>query len=461
MIGFKKDNDTKIEIEKHGRDAIVSNPSACFSYQVEDLDIDSSRSGMSDYFRWSQTYAFADGLELLPYGRYNDMPQLLRDTIYRNPNIPGVMEKKQQLLWGQGPHLYKTVYKDGKPQREWVEDKEVQDWLESFGHCTYLERTIQDFNFMQGSFSKMVNAKSTRLGVNWVHSVEHINPLWARLARKDGAPDATHALVSDSWKAFQPEGYRDYPLFDANNPGKSPISVYYSKMYSFATDFYAIPTILGALEWINRSTAVPLILKALAKNSINAKYHVTSPALFWDKKREELQEECKAKNIDYEEKMLDDYEKALFKSIIQTLSSDANAGKIWHTKTLLSPDGTNLIELGWDIKPIDQNIKDFVETQIKIADKADSAVSAAVGIHKSLGGITDAGKSDSGSEQLYAYTMFKLIGVKMPEMVVTRAINEAIKINFGKKGLMLGFYHEEAQRQEDQSSKDRVKNNPA
>jgi hypothetical protein len=36
-----------------------------------------------------------------------------------------------------------------------------------------------------------------------------------------------------------------------------------------------------------------------------------------------------------------------------------------------------LIEQGWTIKPIDQNIKDFVETQIKIADKADSAVFAA------------------------------------------------------------------------------------
>ena len=450
-----------MQVEKHGRNAIVSNPVACFSYQVEEIDHDSPRNGMADYFTWSQTYAFANGLELLPYGRYNDMPQLLRNTIYRNPNIPGVMEKKQQLLWGQGPHLYKTVYKDGKPQREWVEDKEVQDWLESFDYLTYLEKTIQDFNFMQGSFSKMINAKSSRLGSNWIHSIEHINPLWARLARKDDAPEATHALVSDSWTAFQPQGYRDYPLFDPKNPGKAPISVCYSKLYSFATDFYAIPTILGALEWINRDTAVPLILKALAKNSINAKYHVTSPSLFWDKKREELQEECKAKNIEYEESMLDDYERILFQSIIKTLSGDESAGKIWHTKNLLSPDGTNLIELGWTITPIDQNIKDFVETQIKIADKAASAVSAAVGIHKSLGGITDAGKSDSGSEQLYAYTMFKLIGVKIPEMIVTRPTNSAIKINFPKKGLQLGFFHEEAQRQEDQSSKDRVKNNPA
>ncbi|AZA93041.1 Uncharacterised protein [Chryseobacterium nakagawai] len=449
-----------LDIEKHGKNAIISNPVACFSYQVEEIERDSPRNGNSDYFEWSQTYSFADGLELIPYGRYNDMPQLLRNTIYRNPNIPGVMEKKQQLLWGQGPHLYRTIYEDKKPQREWVEDSEIQSWLESFDHLTYLEKTIQDFNFMQGSFSKIVNAKSTRMGVNFIHSLEHINPLWARLARKDNAPEATHALISDSWKAFQPTGYRDYPLFDPLNPGKSPISVFYSKLYSFATDFYSIPTILGALEWINRDTAVPLILKALGKNSINAKYHVTSPSIFWDDKRKQIQEECLSKNIDYEESMLEEYERNLFKSIIQTLSGDESAGKIWHTKTLLSPDGANLIELGWTITPIDQNIKDFVETQIKIADKSASAVSAAVGIHKSLGGITDSGKSDSGSEQLYAYTMFKLIGVKIPEMIVTRAINHAIKTNFPKKNLQLGFYHEEAQRQEDQSSKNRLNNQP-
>lgn len=461
LIGFKSSNTLgeTVEIERFAGGAVVSNPSTCFSYQVEEIDYDTPRSGTQSYQGWSQYYTFADGLELLPYGIYNDIPQLLRDTIYRNPNIPGVMEKKQQLLWGQGPHLYKTVYVDGKPQREWVYDSEIESWLDDFEYKTYLEKTINDFNFMQGSFSKMINAKSSRVGKPFIHSLEHINPLWARLGRKGNSPEATHSLVSDAWSGFQPNGYRDYPLFDAKKVTDNPISVNYSKLYSFATDHYAIPTILGALEWINRSTAVPLILKALSKRSMSAVFHVTSPAKFWDDKRKELQDECAAKNEPYEEKMLDDYEKILFESIIKALSGDEKAGKIWHTKNIWAPDGTNLTELGWKVTPVDQNIKDFVETQIKIADKADSAVSAAVGIHKSLGGITDAGKSDSGSEQLYAYTMFKLIGVRIPEMVVTKPTNQALKINFPKKGLQLGFFHEEAQRQEDQSSKDRVKNN--
>lgn len=454
---MKKDD---IQIERHGKHAVVTSPASVFSYQVEEIDYDNPRSGMTDYQSWSTSYHFQDGLELIPYGMYNDMPQLLRNTIYRNPNIPGVMEKKQQLLWGQGPHLFKTVYKDGKPAREWTADASVLSWLESFDYRTYLIDTIQDTNFAQSNASMMIKAKSGRVGVDRIHSLEHINPMWFRLAKKRESVEATHGLVSDAWMAFQPNGYRDYPLFDIKAPFKEKRSIYYSKLYSYASDYYPIPTILGALEWINRATAVPLILKALSKNSVNAKYHITSPAQFWDKKREQLQKECEISGEDFTESMLDDYERLLFKTIISTLTSDHNAGKIWHTKDIFIEDGQTLKQCGWTITPIDQNVKDFVDTQISIANKADSAVSAAVGIHKSLGGITDQGKSDSGSEQLYAYTMFKLIGVRVPEEVVTKAINAAIKLNFPQSGLQLGFYHEEAQKQEDQSSKDRLKNNP-
>ena len=185
---------------------------------------------------------------------------------------------------------------------------------------------------------------------------------------------------------------------------------------------------------------------------------MTSPAKFWEKVKQQLEAEAENEGRIYSDEDLKRYEKELFRTIISTLSGEENVGRIWHTKNFLSQDGHSLIEQGWTIKPIDQNIKDFVETQIKIADKADSAVSAAVGIHKALGGISATGHADSGSEQLYAYMMFKLIGVDIPEYVVTKAINAAIKANFPKSNLKLGFDHTEAQRQQDQSSKERIKN---
>lgn len=458
-IGFNTSSTEELTIEKKGKAGIVSRGASCFTFSVEDPGFNPREDGPVEHFGWGQGMQIINGVELLPYGDRNDLPQLLRDTVYNNPNIPGIMEKKQQLLWGQGPQLYRDTLIAGKPGREWVYDADVQDWLDSFNYKNYLLNIIVDHCFMQGGFHEIVNAKSGRVGKNRVHSLNHLNPLWTRLGRVQDSPVATHAFVSNSHLAYTPTGYELYPLFDPQEPFRHGRSVCYSRQYSFATDFYAIPTIMGALEWIRRSTAIPMILKALSKFSMNAKYHVTSPAAFWDKKREELQADCIARNEDYTESMLDDYERLLFKSIIETLSGEGNAGKIWHTKDIFAPDGQNLTTLGWKITPIEQNIKEFVDTQISIANKSDSAVSSAVGLHKALAGISAQGSADSGSEQLYAYLMYKLTGVRIPEMLVTDPVNYGLRSNFPEKKIKLGFFHEEAQKQEDQTSKDRIKNN--
>ncbi len=462
-------NDKDLIIERFGksRDAVITSPAAVISFQVEDVGFDPRTDGRGSSiqkpFEWTNSQMMFGDLEILPYGDHNNMPQLLRDVVYNNPNIPGVFEKKQGLLWGQGPGLYKENFvktSDGKTirTREWQENKKIQDWLDSWDYIDYLLDAITDFNFIQGSFTRFVRTNGTKIGQKAFHSLENMGAHYMRLAREFGQRKATHAIHSDYWFSYNPVDYKVYPLFDAADPFGESNQVMYSRTRTFATDHYSIPTIFGALEWIRRSTAIPLILKALSKNSMAAKYHVTSPAKFWDKVEEQLIAKAQEENRDYSEADMKAYEKKLFKTIVDTLSDEGNTGKIWHTKNFISQDGVSLIEQGWTIKPIDQNIKDFVETQIKIADKADSAVSAAVGIHKALGGITDSGKSDSGSEQLYAYLMFKLIGVDIPEYVVCKALNAAIRAMFLDEGLKIGFYHEEAQRMQDQTSKDRVKN---
>ncbi|WP_051878430.1 hypothetical protein [Chryseobacterium sp. FH1] len=459
-----------LTIERYGQDAVVSTPVAVFSYEVEKNVVDPRDTNFTPRqdspYLYSEAFQFSDNLQILPYGDRNDMPTLLRDVVSANPNILGVFEKKQGLLWGGGPLLYKEqfVKVDNKSVRvrEWQENKQIQDWLDSWDYLDYLLATITDFNFIQGSFSKFRRENSINSsGKKFIHSLEHLNPAWTRLAKKVNVQKPTHAIFTEFWQNQNALDYQIYDLFNMSDPFAKPNSVMFSRTMTFATDFYAIPTIYGALEWIRRSTAIPLILKALSKNSINAKYHVTSPAKFWDDKRKQLEEKAEAEGKDYDERDLIAYERELFKTIMSTLSSDDNVGKIWHTKNLLIVDGMNILEQGWSIKPIDQNIKDFVATQISIGNKADSAVSAALGIHKSIAGISSEGSADSGSEQLYAYLMYKLIGVDIPEYIVTKAINAAIKANFPNIDLKLGFYHEEAQRQEDQSSKDRVKNNVA
>src|SRR5690606_8613440 len=126
--------------------------------------------------------------------------------------------------------------------------------------------------------------------------LEHIQPNDARLAttKNSSSKKADTAIITDFnfqdfRKAFD---YKAYPLFDYRQPFAHKRSVFYSNLYSFCTDYYTVPDLYGSLEWLRRSTAVPLIFKALSDNSLNVKYHVVSPAAFWDDKRENLKEEC-------------------------------------------------------------------------------------------------------------------------------------------------------------------------
>jgi hypothetical protein len=43
----------------------------------------------------------------------------------------------------------------------------------------------------------------------------------------------------------------------------------------------------------------------------------------------------------------------------------------------------------WDIKVIDQNIKDFVQAQISISERADHALAAGLNLHSALGNISE------------------------------------------------------------------------
>ena len=453
-----------MNIEYVGRDAIIETDQIAFTYQVSETPRDFYKfKGESRNLDWNNEYNFIGDYIMYPYGSTNDLPDLIKNTIQENYIAPGIIKKKTQLLWGSGPMLYKDSIVKNKPVRLWQEDLAVLKWLESWDYEAYLLKCATDHNYMEGVFTKYTLTKGSRIGKNFISKLEHCQMDRTRLAthKNAGTRDATHAIQND-WsfsRANSLSEYKVYPLFNFNSPFANRTSVFYSNMYSFCTDYYTVPDIYGSLEWLNRSTSVPLIFKALSKNSINLKYHIISPQAFWDKKAQQMKDNCTQRGTVYKDSMLTDFQTAFLKKIADVLSGDENTGKYLHTTKTLTVDGQNILEHGWEVKVIDQNIKDFVEAQIKISQRADHALSSGIGLHSALGNVSETGKSDSGSEQLYALKNFLLTGVDIPEMIVMKAINYAIKANFPNSGLKLGFYHEVPEKEEDVSEKDRIKNN--
>lgn len=434
--------------------AISYNEKASFTFEVIDkkreqnapwspIDVFGARPFVSRYGDWN----------VFPYGENNQIPLIIRNIVYSNSIAPGIINKKTSLNWGQGPKLYEEKFEDGYLYREYKDDPEVQNWLDSWDYETYLQKCLTDFSHIESCYTKIVMTKGWRIGSNQkVSHLEHITPHRPMVVGKKFTP--THILM---FKRDEPTEHEIYPLFDKQNPFKTGIAIKYSNLYTFCSDFFSIPHILGSIPWIIQSTNVPKFLASLSKNAINIKYHITSPEEYWEQKREQLKTECDQKNIAYDEKMLRDFKKKLLKEISEVLSGLENAGKFWHSERVLSANGHNLIELGWEIKVIDQKMRDTVQSQIDIANKADQSVSTGIGLHSALGNLTQGGKSDSGSEQYYALNNYLQTGIDLPESVVMEMINVALKINFPNKRLKMGFYHIVPKRQEEMSKKDRNK----
>lgn len=453
----------EIDMTKDGSAGMVHAEDVSFTFAINDTnprDFNNNKP-KADSLNWTQQSRLA-GFKIFPYGDYDNLPEEIKQVVANNPTAPGLLAKKRDLVWGQGPLLYQETIVDGEYKRVWVEDKDVQAWLNSWDYQSYLMKLIVDYNHLESGFTKFKQRRGGRIGRNQFLSLEHCSANKSRLAVPEKAKDIskpTHCVITDwGFKHINSvKNYQAYRLFDFKKPFSNRISAYYSSMYSFCQDYYTVPDIYGSLEWIRRATSIPFVLKALSDNSLNIKYHIESPGAFWTNKRDLMKEQFAQENKNWNEKYFISWKQEFLRKIGEVLSGDENVGKFLHTESIMEVDGMNLTEAGWKIKAIDQNIKEFVDTQISISNRSDRSVSAGIGLHGALGNINESARSNSGSEQLYALKNYLSTGVSIPENIITKPINYALQANFPKKNLKIGFYHMAAKAEEEIHSGDRQK----
>jgi len=451
-------------IDWYGDSGIGSANNVGFTFESTDSPRDLQAIGGASDLDWTDTSYELEGYSVFPYGNNNDLPKVIKDSVQGNYIAPGVLKKKTQLLWGKGPKLYTEKFEDGILVREWIKDDQVQAWLDSWEYEKYLSQGATDIHHIESSWTKFFRDRGSRMGrASKIAKLEHVNMNRTRLARVSGSRSKkpTHGIYTlDNLEARNTLGrHTVYPLFDRYDPFKHATSLFYSGTYTFLSDNYAIPDLYGTLEWLRRSTAIPLILKALSENSINLKYHIISPQAFWDAKEKELQDAAKSAGTAYKAKDLIKFKTKYMRKVVEVLSGAHNTGKFWHTVKYVRIDGNTLIEEGWEIKEIKQNVKDFVEAQTMISDQSTRAITAGLGIHQALGGSGEKGKTDSGGEQHNALKNYLITGIDMPEMTVCAPINYALKVNFPKKDIKIGFYHIAPQREQEITESKRLANN--
>lgn len=408
---------------------------------------------------WEAQSQTIQGKRIVPYGANNDLPVRIRNIMDRNNLAPGILEREIGLLRGQGPQLFTTVIENNDVVRKWTYDQDIWDWLNSWNFRGYVDKAVTEYKYLKGFFVKRTMKRGMRIGRKpEFKNIEVIPAIDARLEWVDTRrlEDVTKIYTGDFENGCS-TGIKTFPVYDPSNPWAKGICMSYHNSYSFARNFYSIPGYYGTLNWIERSSDIPDLIKYLTDNSLSLTYHVHSPAGYWKKKRERLQESYPTLTDTQIDKKLDELKEEVFRNMTEALAGKKNAGKFIETVDFWDPDANAVVS--WKIEPIDQKFKEFIEAQIEVSKKADAATTSGIGLHPALSNIMVDGKLSSGSEMLYALKLYLASDTSVPEEVIFEPVNQAIAAMFPGSKKQLGFYHKITNAEENVSSADRAKEN--
>jgi hypothetical protein len=449
--------------KKEDNHVFIEGATGVHHYEIVGRDATGSRGSSSseDFSTWGDQPLNLGDFKVIPFGTSNDIPKQIQDIVFPNHLAGGVQERKVELLMGQGPYVF-TEEQDGRNYaRKANKDAEVINFLETNQYEDHLECNATDFYYNNIIYTKISRSNAARLGISTrlpIAALAHLSAGDCRLAykRSDLKELPTHVIIGD-WNtgSNKTEDFEILPIWNPQEPTKYPHAVHISIRKSYGVPFYAIPNIFGALKWISRSTATPRILEAFTDNSLSVKWHIESPAEYWL----DIENGLKKKHgTAYQDKMLTAEQNRIFEELTNVLSGIENSGKWWHNQYVTKLIGSQAKEQGWRITAIDQKIGDYVDSYLKIGKHADYSTLAGLGLHSALANVGVDGKSDSGSEQFYAYKIHKLTSIPLAERKVTKAYNDVLKVNFPSQRYKVGFLHIEAEREQDVTESQRITN---
>lgn len=468
--GAQRAGGSDVQIEKLGNARVLHTSAGVFAVSDSPYDTFDSLISNPSKVDWEKDATIVMGKKVVPYGENNNLPDVIRDIMDDNNLAPGILQREKGLLYGDGPRLYKEEYSpisggnaegkggSGEIRRVWLEDKEVNDWLNSWNYKRFIDMAMVEYKYMDGVFAKRYLNRGSRIGHKpYIKNLEVVPSTDARLAWPEtGAKrleNVKHIYTGDFSNNCYQTGIATYPVYDPFNPFAHKVSIAYHNKYSFARQFYSVPSYYGSLKWIKRSSDIPDVLAHLGENGITSAYHIHSPAKYWEDKREKLEKKYPEETDAQIDTRLDDIKDEFFKKLAKVLTGKKNAGKFIDTVDFHDEDG-NLCE--WKIESLDQQIKDFITSQIKISEKADSATTSGMGLHPSLSNIIVNGQLSSGSQMLYALKLYLASDTTIPEEVIFEPINQAIQANWPGKNIKLGFYRRVVMKEEQVDPEERV-----
>jgi len=440
------------------------------------------------------------GYTVYPFGQDNQEPTLVRDMISGNRLLPELIEKQIRMLYGNGPMLYRsTIGKDGKVKRVYLDDPEIRNWLESWRELglsddfsTYINKCIRSFYYTEGIFTKWRLSAGGRSPYSLpVAGLEHLSETRCRLCSKKfyvlkgdlGESDFPFVMVGN-WLSPMTGEFKVFRKMDYTNPLGHSSVVSYSKNPSFGEEIYAFNVFFnGIKEWIHGSNLSPVYINDYLENAMSARLHIVIPNAWMNSKRTMLEEMCSRNaeleaagkqlqkisfgegeepmevGTEYSQELLTKYTNHELRKLTSFLSGRGkNQGKVYASQSFINDQG---VEERWKIEEVPQKYKEYIEAIKMYDERADQVMLSSKGLDSSISNVAKDGVvSKSGSDAYYNYMIY-LNGLTIPETVVCRDINYALKLNFPEKynsGIRIGFYRPAIEKQQNVNPENRMTN---
>lgn len=409
---------------------------------------------------WQTKKIRVNGIDIVPMGANNDLPgdvQRLLDNFYGGE---GIMGKIQGLQWGEGPRFYEDAIDEdnNKFYRKWILDEKIQQDLERWDHREFMLRSLVDLVHMQGFWVKFVRNRGPRIGAGGrLFGLEHIPYKKCRFEYPDDNHDVPQNVYVGDWPYPDPSKLAKYPIFNPSDPFKYPISVGYFNIYSFCKDFISTPRFLGAFPWLELAGTIAPLLAAYNANASALSLHIESPQSYWDEAKDRIKEICKRKGVAYTEKMLEEFKDEAMEKFAAGVTGLQNVGKYMHTTSYWNESANNFE--GWKVTPIDKKIKDYIDSQISIANKSEAAATSGFGLDPVLSNLIMENKLSSGSEKLYSIKVYNASETAIPDMILCKPIMHYIRANFPGSKTQIGLYRSIVNAEENVSPGKRAKEN--
>jgi hypothetical protein len=263
-----------------------------------------------------------------PWGDDNLEPDRIKDDIENCGVLNAGIQSKVRMAIGNGiyPALLTSIGSDGTETLEWVDDVEINRWLEMNKSYMYSFKNIYNLlSFGWGSTQIMLNKAR-----NYINKIKATDVGAARIEKKDLKSNAISNiyLCSDFAQitTYDKDKVAKVPVLDENYEladllGRTD-SFEYAVLHRLLLNgrqYYPRPLWKAAQAWVKISRSIPAIKEALHKNQMSIKYVVIISESYWTKAHKDF------KNLSQEdrEKLITDK----YTEIDNWLTGEMNAGK--------------------------------------------------------------------------------------------------------------------------------------